>query len=60
MEPHSNREKERQKYYVCYSLDVIAQGGHPLTYSTMHYGQVQKRHWTQLSTREKMMNGPPP
>ncbi len=35
MQPRSNREKERQKYYV---LLQLAQGGHPLPCSTMHYG----------------------
>ncbi len=41
MEPRSNREKERPKYYT---LLQLAQGDHPPPCSTMHYGQVQKRH----------------
>jgi hypothetical protein len=35
MQPRSNREKELQKYYA---LLQLAQGGHPLPCSTMHYG----------------------
>ena len=51
MQPRSNRdkerqEKERQKYNVLLQFE---QGGHPLSCSTIHYGQVQKRHWTHLT-----------
>jgi hypothetical protein len=50
METRSNREKERQMYYT---LLQLVQGGHPPPCSTMYYGQVQKRHWTQVpDTRE--------
>jgi hypothetical protein len=40
MQPRSNREKERPKYYT---LLQLAQGGHPPPCSTMHYGQVQNK-----------------
>ena len=43
MHPRSNREKERQKYY---NLLQFPQGGHPLPWSTIYYGQVQKNQWT--------------
>jgi hypothetical protein len=46
MQPSSNRDQERQKYYT---LLQIAQGGHHLPCSTMHYGQVQKKQWIQLN-----------
>ncbi len=46
MEPPSNRDQERQKYYT---LLQFGQGDHPPSSSTSHHGQVQKRTQTQLS-----------
>jgi hypothetical protein len=46
MEPHSNHDQERQKYYT---LLQVAEGDHPPPCSTMYYGQVQKRNLTQLT-----------
>ena len=46
MQPRSNHGQERQKYYALLQLE---QGGHPPPCSTMHYGQVQKKQWTQLT-----------
>jgi hypothetical protein len=50
MQPHSNRETDPQKYY---DLLQIPQGGHPLSCSTIHYGQVEKRHWTQVPDKRE-------
>jgi hypothetical protein len=43
MQPRSNHDRERQKYYV--SLQLV-EGDHPPSYSTMYYGQVLKKQWT--------------
>ena len=50
MQPLSNRDLNYQKYCT---LRQLARGGHPQSCSTMHYGHVQKKQWTQLpDTRE--------
>jgi hypothetical protein len=46
VQPRSNRDL---KYYKYYTFQPITRGGHPQPYSTMYYGQVQKKQWTQLS-----------
>ena len=45
MQPRSNRDLKYLKYYT---LQQLARGGRSQPCSTMHYGQVQKRQWTQL------------
>jgi hypothetical protein len=45
-QPRSNRDLKYQEYYT---LQQLARGGHPQPCSTMHYGQVQKKKWTQVS-----------
>jgi hypothetical protein len=44
-QPRSNRDLKYLKYCT---LQQLARGGHPQPCSTIHYGQVQKRQWTQL------------
>ncbi len=45
MQPLSNHDQEHQKYYTFLQVAVE---GHPAPWSTMHYGQVQKKWRTQL------------
>ena len=50
MKRRSNRDLKYLKYYT---LQQVVRGGHPQPCSTMHYGQIQKKQWTQMSdTRE--------
>ena len=45
IQPRSNHDLKYLKYYT---LQQITRGGHPQSCSTMHYGQVQKKQWTQI------------
>ena len=77
MQPLSNHQQERQKFFTLHYCDrrpdisdgtslqsptrtsevlhftTSSQGGHPPTCSTIHYGQVQKKQWTQLPDTQK-------
>ncbi len=54
MRPGQTRKKPkdlctREREESDYTSQHLTRGGHPQSFSTMHYGQVQKKQWTQLS-----------